>query len=59
MLGFETNPYNVLEDVGVVQVCLVKRNSVQLGGSVNILLTTGPAPFDPDKDPATGKSDSL
>ena len=56
MVGIETNPIIVLENVGVVQVCLVKRNSVQLGGPVNILLTTGPAPFDPDKDAATGKS---
>ena len=40
----------------MVEVCLVRTTGAQQTVPVNILLTTGQAPANPNKDPATGKS---
>ena len=46
--------YEVIESAGIVRVCLNKVNNVQLSGPVNLLVSTGPGPADPAKDPAGG-----
>lgn len=57
MVQVQMSQISVAEDVegGMVEVCLVKANEVELQNAVNVLVSTGAGPINDGVDSTTGE----